>query len=203
MINAYSKLYLDDSLVTLAETFDLVESKQNIDDFFYRFIDSGVALKFGSGNPKYINMSPIELYREITGANPMKPIRSNFNRTELYWCGYVLAYYQWYSGKSFKIIGDFLPPSKIISMYYPLHEADIMKFVELANELTSSRETNLAKQRKIAGLSQAKLASLSNVSLRSIQLYEQKNKDINKAQAETLYKLANLFGCNIEDLLEK
>lgn len=38
--------------------------------------------------------------------------------------------------------------------------------------------------------------------LRSIQMYEQRRNDINKAQVETLYKLARVLGCNIEDLLE-
>ena len=43
----------------------------------------------------------------------------------------------------------------------------------------------------------------SGVSLRSIQMYEQRNKDINKASAETLYRLSKVFGCSMEDLLEK
>ncbi len=33
------------------------------------------------------------------------------------------------------------------------------------------------------------------VSLRSIQMYEQRNKDINKASAETLYHIARVLGC--------
>lgn len=37
---------------------------------------------------------------------------------------------------------------------------------------------------------------------RSIQMYEQRRNDINKAQAETLYKLSRILGCNIEDSLE-
>ena len=41
------------------------------------------------------------------------------------------------------------------------------------------------------------------VSLRSIQMYEQRNKDINKASVETLYRLSKVFGCSIEDLMEK
>ena len=43
---------------------------------------------------------------------------------------------------------------------------------------------------------------MSGVSLRSIQMYEQRNKDINKAQAESLYCLAKALGCTMEDLLE-
>lgn len=46
------------------------------------------------------------------------------------------------------------------------------------------------------------LARRSGVSLRSIQMYEQRNKNINKASAETLYRLAKVFSCSVEDLLE-
>ena len=46
------------------------------------------------------------------------------------------------------------------------------------------------------------LAEKSGVSLRSIQMYEQKNNDIDKAQAHSLYKLAVALGCSMEDLME-
>ena len=48
-----------------------------------------------------------------------------------------------------------------------------------------------------------KLAKRSQVSLRSIQMYEQRNKDINKASAETVLRLSRVLGCTMEDLLEK
>jgi len=35
-----------------------------------------------------------------------------------------------------------------------------------------------------------------------IQLYEQRNKDINKAQAITLFKIARVLSCAVVDLLE-
>ena len=35
------------------------------------------------------------------------------------------------------------------------------------------------------------------------QVYEQRNKDINKAQALSLAKIARELACGIEDLLEK
>ena len=65
-----------------------------------------------------------------------------------------------------------------------------------------SEITNLKKIRQARGLSQSKLAELAEVELRSIQMYEQRRNDINKAQVETIYKLSRVLGCNIEDLLE-
>lgn len=87
-------------------------------------------------------------------------------------------------------------------MYSPLHEADITKFFDIANTYFYNKEvSNLKIVRQASGLSQSKLAKLADVKLRSIQMYEQRRNNINKTQGETLYKLAKVLGCNIEDLL--
>ena len=90
-------------------------------------------------------------------------------------------------------------------MYYTLHEADITKFVDIAQERIKDyfRDTNLKRFRVAYGCTQAELAKLSGVTLRSVQMYEQRHKDINRASGETLYSLAKVLGCSIEDLLEK
>ena len=36
-----------------------------------------------------------------------------------------------------------------------------------------------------------------------IQQYEQRQKDINKAQADTLLRLSRVLNCGVEDLVEK
>ncbi len=64
-------------------------------------------------------------------------------------------------------------------------------------------ETNLKRIRLIYGCSQRELAEISGVSLRSIQMYEQRQKDINKAQSDAIYRLAKVLGCTMEDLLEE
>ena len=88
-------------------------------------------------------------------------------------------------------------------MYSPLHEADITKFLDIANTYFYNKEvSNLKIVRQASGLSQSKLAKLADVKLRSIQMYEQRRNDINKAQEKNLYKLAKVLGCNIEDLLD-
>ena len=61
----------------------------------------------------------------------------------------------------------------------------------------------LKRIRSSYGCTQAELAKRSGVSLRSLQMYEQRNKDINKASVETLYRISKVLGCTIEDLLEK
>ena len=51
-------------------------------------------------------------------------------------------------------------------------------------------------------MSQLTLSRYSNVSLRSIQLYEQKQLDINMAPANKILRLARALGCTMEELLE-
>ena len=62
--------------------------------------------------------------------------------------------------------------------------------------------SKLKNIREFNNLSQSKLSELSGVSVRMIQHYEQGIKDINKAQALTVYKLAKILKCNLEDILD-
>lgn len=63
-------------------------------------------------------------------------------------------------------------------------------------------DTKLKMHRMYAEMSQSELAKKSGVSLRAIQLYEQRVNDLNKAQVHTVYKLARALYCCIKDLLE-
>lgn len=202
MIHAYNEMYLDDAMNTLAEVFSYVQDARQADMLFERFVMSGIAYQFGKGNPRYLNMPSQVLFYEIIGNSIPLIYPKGIGRSPQYWCGYVLAYYQWYTGLSFERIGLYLPPSRIINMYHPLHEADIHKFVDVANNIIFQKETNLARYRKNSNMSQIQLSRYSQVSLRSIQLYEQRQLNINTAPANKLLKLSRALGCTIEDLLE-
>lgn len=56
--------------------------------------------------------------------------------------------------------------------------------------------------REARGISQSELARLSGVSVRMIQKYEQEDRNINKAQIETIYKLATSLACKMEEIIE-
>ena len=202
MIHAYSEVYLNDAMDTLAEVFSYVRDERQADQLFDRFIMSGIAYQFGKGNPRYINMPSQALFYEIVGDSMPLVYPKGMGKSPQHWCGFVLAYYQWYTGLDFEKIGWHLPPSRIMGMYYPLHEADLQKFVDVANNIVFQKETNLARYRKNASMSQVELSKYSQVSLRSIQLYEQRQININTAPANKLLRLSRVLGCSIEDLLE-
>lgn len=63
-------------------------------------------------------------------------------------------------------------------------------------------KTNLQYRRNLERLTQSELARRSGVNVRMIQHYEQGAKDIDKAEALTVYKLAQALDCTVEDLLE-
>lgn len=77
-------------------------------------------------------------------------------------------------------------------------------FVDIFDEMrTDARSHQLANSARAAGLSQSQLAKASGVGVRSIQLYEQRQKDINKAQGIALYRLSRALRCTMEQLLER
>ena len=210
-IRAYNELYLNDAIKNLANAFDYAINvcKQEPNWFAKIFVQSGVATQFERGNPAVISgKSGEELVQKILGSvypNETFPSPTfSEGRTPEYWAGWALAQYQWQSAKRFKDIFARIPLMEIISMYPIFHEMDISRFYESMDRRYSEviMETKLRKIRESRQISQSELSKMSGVSLRSIQLYEQRVNDIDKAQAHTLYKLAHALGCNIEDLLE-
>ena len=210
-IRAYNELYLNDAIKNWANAFDYAINvcKQEPNWFAKIFVQSGVATQFERGNPAVISgKSGEELVQKILGSvypNETFPSPTfSEGRTPEYWAGWALAQYQWQSAKRFKDIFARIPLMEIISMYPIFHEMDISRFYESMDRRYSEviMETKLRKIRESRQISQSELSKMSGVSLRSIQLYEQRVNDIDKAQAHTLYKLAHALGCNIEDLLE-
>ena len=211
MMHAYNEKYLSDASKILGEMIDYAVNDCNIndDEFMHMFIVSGVAKQFERGNLRYVTgRSGIEIANEIffkiKGQPQPQMTTIREDRTPEYWAGWTLAHYQWSTSKSFDDIIRYLPISDIIKKFPALHEADITKFYAVIGNilLNANPHTNLRRMRATACMTQEKLARESSVSLRSIQMYEQRNKDINKAQAITLAKLARVLGCDIEDLLE-
>jgi len=74
-----------------------------------------------------------------------------------------------------------------------------MPGLELVKERYGS---NLQYHRNVKNITQKELSERSGVNIRMIQYYEQGFRDINKAEAMTVYKLAQALGCSVKDILE-
>ena len=190
--------------------FAVYDLNYDIKDFFSLFLTSGVAARFERGDFSLLaGMSGVELAYEVLerSAIKCKRVKPAFtaNRSREFWTGWALAYYQWETALRFEEIIDTIPVTDVLSLYSPYHEMDIRQFVDCMNELyrRAKSETNLKLLRQKSGLSQRELSELSGIPVRTIQQYEQRQKNINKAQAEYLVVLARVLYCEVEDLLEK
>ena len=211
-IHAYQETYLNNVQTALGDAFDYAINtcKLSGEQFIKLFTASSVSKRIENGEPAIVaGKSGIEITLDIvletTGKLLEYEPHYHLGRTPEYWIGWAVSYYQWFSSRSYADIFKVLPFDDLKNMYYTLHEADITKFTDIADEKIREfyKDTNLKRFRTSYGCSQSELAKLSGVSLRSIQMYEQRNKDINKASADTLYRISKALGCKIEDLIEK
>ena len=212
MTHAYQEIYLSKAQAVLGDAFDYAVNNCGIigSDFVKLFVASSVSKRMENGEPAYlVGKSGIEIVMEIIAETKgrelhVEPIE-NFGRSREYWIGWAVAYYQWYSARKYRDIFKVVSFEDLQQMYYTLHEADISKFVDILDGHMKEyfSETNLKRLRTFYGYTQSELAERAGVSLRSIQMYEQRNKNINKASADVLYRLAKTLGCNMEDLIEK
>ena len=212
MTRAYQEIYLSNAQAALGDAFDYAVNTYSIpgDVFVKIFGVSSVSRRMENGEPSLLSGKSgieiaIEVISETTGKQLEVVPTVRMERSVEYWIGWAVAYYQWYSARRYSDIFKVLTFNDLQKMYYTLHEADITKFVDIADERVREyfKDTNLKRIRTAYGCTQAELAKLSGATLRSIQMYEQRRKDINKASAETLYGISKVLGCAIEDLIEK
>ncbi len=210
-IRAYDEAYLNTAQNILGHAVDFAVMTLNLDpDLFQNaFTVSAASKQFACGNPRYTaGLNGCELARIVLEEThtPFQDAEDAMylDKSPEFWAGWALAFYQWYSSRSFMEILTVVPLSRIIEMYPVYHEMDITHFAEQMDRALSSARpaSRLKARRQNAGLSQAELASESGVALRQIQLFEQRHRDINRAAAVTLLRLGKALHCRIEDLLE-
>lgn len=145
-----------------------------------------------------------------------------------YRCGQALAHIQWQTGLSFAQIMKDFSVSDFISGYGKKRlsfldglqldissaerAAELMAFGERcvseavddfisAGRSRNSKDHPLKKMRVLNGLSQSRLAEASGIPVRTIQQYEQGQKDLSKARAEYLIALSRALNCDPAKLL--
>lgn len=211
MTYSYDEIYLGGAMKNLGEALDYAVKGcgMTMASFMAMFEACGLSEKFGRGVPSVIaGLSGTELVMKVFSDSGLKrklPPPMDQNEVGLeYWCGKTLAYYQWRRRVSFKDI------TKLISMEY---------FAELYPELVDisdeevtakldsiikeeSSVSRVQKQRKTAGHTQKSLSEAADVNIRTLQQYELKAKDINRASSGVLARMARVLGCQEEDLLE-
>ena len=146
MARAYKKTYLNGAMHNLAVMMECGVRKYgySIQDFYEKFLSSEVAKQFANGNPRYlVGMSGAEL-ADLVVQSSGSPISEKNDGTYTvgpeYWVGWVLAYYQWLTRRSFAFIQrKGMDIKEVIRLYYPLHEADLSKFADTANSIMNGK----------------------------------------------------------------
>jgi len=140
MARAYKKTYLNGAMRNLAVMMDCGVRKYGypIEEFYDKFLSSEVSRQFGAGNPRYlVGMSGAELADlvvESSGGTILKENDGSYSVGPEYWAGWVLAYYQWLSRRSFAYMHrNGLGIKEVVGMYHPLHEADLSKVADVAD----------------------------------------------------------------------
>lgn len=213
-MHAYDQCYLAKARMSLAWMFDYAVNgcELELDNFYQYFLRSTYSKRFAYGESSVIaGMSGVELaYRVMqehdTGTVFVEPVFS-IERSPEYWLGSYLAYYQWYRNLPFSQITERVGIDDIQLMYKKYHEMDVGQFVDGLDEMRADARmrqiTRLQEYRRRLQISQKELAEQSGVPLRTIQQYEQGQKNINHARVEYVIALSKILYCRPEDLLEE
>ena len=142
MARASKKTYLNGAMRNLAVMLDCGVRKYGypIEEFYQKFLACDVSRQFAAGNPRYlVGLSGAELADNVVEASGGTVLNENDGTYTVgpeYWAGWVLAYYQWLSCRSFAYMNKKgLDISKVLAMYYPLHEADLSRFAAAADSI--------------------------------------------------------------------
>lgn len=180
-----------------------------LDDFYNRFLLSPISKRFERGDSRVVaGMSGVEMAMRIISESDdsmilPKPVYS-VDRSEEYWLGWVLSYYQWAKNIPFCKITENINICDIALMYKKYHEMDIRQFADSLDEMRikAREESSLKRLRRYSGMSQSELANVTGIPIRTIQAYEQCQKNINNASVDYVCKIAKALNCEIEMLLE-
>ena len=208
MMHAYDENLLYKAQITLANMLDtaVYVYDYELSAFYFLFLNSEYSKRFEKGESSVIaGMSGREMAYAVINANQnieMKKPVYYVDRSREYWVGWSLGFYQWYSGKGFREINDFVDINTVLSMYQKYHEMDIMHFVDCLDRMSESQKESAFKRlRMYANLSQKELAERTGIPLRTIQQYEQGQKDLSHARADSVIKIAKALYCRVEDLI--
>ena len=155
--------------------------------------------------------------------------RYTSGRSREFWAGWAVAQYQWETSRSFADIVRTVSMSSIISVCSEYRDTEIRDITaslswmdtlripdhmngdnytnfrsrmdEAAVRSSESQAAGLKRIRMMSGLSQSQLATASGIPVRTIQQYEQRQKDISRAGYESIIKLAAALGCEPSSLI--
>ena len=208
MIHAYDESYLEGAMLNLGDAMEyaVLDCHYDPDAFFLMFITSGYAGRFSRGDVSLIaGKSGPEIAMEVLS---IEDLQSDFPepawrewRSDIFWCGWAFAYYQWYRGLSFEEIWKSISMRKMQRMYPRYHEVDISQTVEAMDDMMRPIKKQSVKDlRLVRGLTQGELASRADMTISQIQRLEYGERKVENLSLKTALALAKTLGVSPEEL---
>ena len=208
MTHAYDEMYVEGAMVRMGDMLEYacLDCDYDPDSFWSMFIRSGLARRFEIGDVSVVagKSGPELAYMVLSKADH----RRNFpkpkwreDRSDLYWCGWVLAYYQWDRDVTFSRLWDRISIRMLQKMYPALHEADITKAVEEMDALMKPGEKrSVHSLRLLRGLTQKELADKAHMTVSQLQRIEYGERKTENLSLKTALALAKALGVEVEEL---
>ena len=209
MMHAYSEMYIEGAMIRLGDMLEYacLDCGYDPDAFWQLFLRSKIAVPFGNGDAKYVaGMSGPELawiVMEEVDYNRERPEPAwREYRSDIFWCGWVLAYYQWYSALNFDLLSDKLTLRMLRKLYSTLHEADIHKCIEVLDSLEGiSVKHTVREWRQMRNWTQQELAKRAKLDISQIQRLEYGERKLENMTLKSALSLARALGVNVEQLV--
>lgn len=208
MIRAYDEMYVEGAMLRLGDMLEYacLDCGYDPDSFWKMFIQSGFARRFEIGDVSIVagksgpELAFMVLYA-IDHISSFQEPKWREERSDLYWCGWVLAYFQWYENKTFREIWNSISIRMLQKMYVSLHEADISKIIdEMRRMIKQKRKSSVQTLRLIRGLTQQELAEMAHMTVSQLQRIEYGERKVENLTLKTAIALANALGVEVEEL---
>lgn len=208
MIRAYDEMYVEGAMIRLGDMLEYacLDCGYDPDGFWKMFLQSGVACRFeigdvsvtaGKSGPElaYMVLDAVDHREEF----PVPVWREE--RSDFYWSGWVLAYYQWYTAQPFSVIWESISIRMLQKMYPVFHEADIGKSVETLSEMQKPVKKNtIHNLRLVRGMTQQELAERAHMSISQLQRLEYGERKVENLSLKSALALAKALGVEADVL---
>lgn len=202
---SYSEMYVENAMIVLGDMLEYacLDCGYDPDSFWKMFIMSGMARRFEIGDCSIIvgksgpEVAQIVMERIDHVDNYETPTWRE-SRSDIFWAGWIMAYFQWHENMPFEAIWDSITIRMLLKMYGTLHEADISKSVDVMRELIKPADkTSIRILRLTRGMTQKELAEKSAMTLSQVQRLEYGERKAENLELRTAIALANALGVSV------
>lgn len=208
MTHAYDEMYVEGAMLRMGDMLEYacLDCGYDPDAFWKMFIQSGIARRFevgdvsvvaGKSGPELAYMILHDIDHKWAFPDP----KWREDRSDLYWSGWVLAYFQWEQNRPFSEIWESISIRMLQKMYPTLHEADITKAIETMEAmLKHSGKSTVQTLRLIRGMTQQELAERANMTVSQLQRIEYGERKVENLSLKTAIALAKALGVSVEEM---